>query len=563
MNSNFKAMKKIVLVLIGAALLLQGQAVNIPGGIVGKRDKTEKKGLLTISSTPDLFNLVSRWASDYTATHPEMKVQVTRSAVPDAGLVISFDDTGKESMANQWKMVIGRDAVVPVINSQNPLKDAINTQGISAAEFSRLLAGGGSVSWSSLLDGVQDMPVHVYLPDNEPVKSTVADYVHASPTALAGTTLAGGPELVAAMLKDPNAIGFCKLADITDVTGQNLVNGISILPIDRNSNGRMDYVEKIYGNVNELSRGIWIGKYPKELCRNIYAIAPVRPGSENEIAFLKYILTTGQSQLELTGFNSLINSERLSKIDRLPLNVIKDETSTGVNLIQLIITIIAGLVILLAIVGFILRFRRENLPLAKTVRADHLHPINENALSTPKGLLFDKTHTWTFMERDGSVKIGIDDFLQHVTGRLTSIQMKKPGEKVIKGENILTIVQKGKRLNISSPVSGIILTENTNLLTDSSLLNSAPYSDGWIYRIEPTNWMRETQFLFMAEKYTEWLRNEFTRLKDFLARAIKPEDPEYAYVILQDGGEIADHLLENLPPEVWEDFQTQFIDTSK
>jgi hypothetical protein len=44
---------------------------------------------------------------------------------------------------------------------------------------------------------------------------------------------------------------------------------------------------------------------------------------------------------------------------------------------------------------------------------------------------------------------------------------------------------------------------------------------------------------------------------------LKNGSPEYAFITLQDGGEINDNVLENLPPEVWEDFQTNFIDTSK
>ena len=45
------------------------------------------------------------------------------------------------------------------------------------------------------------------------------------------------------------------------------------------------------------------------------------------------------------------------------------------------------------------------------------------------------------MEKDGVVKVGIDDFLQHITGTLTKIKMKEPGEKVRKGEKILSIIR--------------------------------------------------------------------------------------------------------------------------
>ena len=97
---------------------------------------------------------------------------------------------------------------------------------------------------------------------------------------------------------------------------------------------------------------------------------------------------------------------------------------------------------------------------------------------------------------------------------------------------------------------------------NSSALNSSPYKDGWIYRIEPSNWTRESQLLFMADKQREFIKKEFSRLKDFLMTALST-DVKYAQVILQDGGEISDGVLSEMGPEVWEDFQTNFIDPSR
>jgi Glycine cleavage system H protein (lipoate-binding) len=161
------------------------------------------------------------------------------------------------------------------------------------------------------------------------------------------------------------------------------------------------------------------------------------------------------------------------------------------------------------------------------------------------------------------VKVGIDDFLQHITGTLTRIKMKNQGKKVKKGEQILSIVQNGKQLNLYAPISGIIIEQNKTLDTNSSIINSSPYTDGWIYKIEPTNWLRENQLLFMADKQKQYIKNEFSRLKDFLAVILKADTEKYAQIILQDGGELRDGILSNLGPEVWEDFQTNFIDPSR
>jgi glycine cleavage system H lipoate-binding protein len=184
-------------------------------------------------------------------------------------------------------------------------------------------------------------------------------------------------------------------------------------------------------------------------------------------------------------------------------------------------------------------------------------------LIVPAGLYFDKTHTWAFMEQNGIVKVGVDDFLQHITGNITRIKMKNPGDKVKKGEQILSIIQNGKQINLYAPISGIIREQNGKLETNSSIINNSPYTEGWIYKIEPANWLRENQLLFMAEKQKQFIKNELSRLKDFLAATLSTDMEKYGQIILQDGGEIRDGILSELGPEVWEEFQTKFIDPSR
>ena len=189
--------------------------------------------------------------------------------------------------------------------------------------------------------------------------------------------------------------------------------------------------------------------------------------------------------------------------------------------------------------------------------------FDKNSVLIPKGLYFDKSHTWAFMEKNGMVRIGIDDFLQHITGAVTRIKMKNSGEKISKGEPLFTIIQNGKQLIIYAPVSGTITSCNETLHADSSIINSSPYSDGWICLIEPSNWTREIQFMIIGDKFSSWLNNEFSRLKDFFASSLKVNALEYSHVLLQDGGAIKDNILADFGPEVWEEFQAKFIDSSK
>ena len=140
--------------------------------------------------------------------------------------------------------------------------------------------------------------------------------------------------------------------------------------------------------------------------------------------------------------------------------------------------------------------------------------------------------------------------------------MKECGEKIKKGEHLVTIIQKGKQLNIYSPLTGTITAQNKNLITNAGLLNSSPFTDGWLYIIEPINWSLEIQFMNMAEKYANWLTSEYSRLRDFFASAVRVHVPAFV-TILQDGGVLRDGILAELSPEVWEDFQTKFIDSTR
>jgi glycine cleavage system H lipoate-binding protein len=233
------------------------------------------------------------------------------------------------------------------------------------------------------------------------------------------------------------------------------------------------------------------------------------------------------------------------------------------SLLSVLLLILFFIVITGVIVELVFRMFTKRSKASQEISSVSSGVFNEESVIIPKGLYFGKTHSWAFMKKNGSVRIGIDDFLQHILGTITRVELKGTGEKVKKGELLLSIIRKGKLLNIYSPITGIITEVNKNLESNSSLLNSSPYSDGWVYLIEPTNWGLEIQYLLIAEKYKEALKDEFIRLKDFFATLIKANSRDFAYVTMQDGGEFLDNPLAELEPEVWDDFQTKFIDTSK
>jgi glycine cleavage system H protein len=52
------------------------------------------------------------------------------------------------------------------------------------------------------------------------------------------------------------------------------------------------------------------------------------------------------------------------------------------------------------------------------------------------------------------------------------------------------------------------------------------------------------------------------RFKDFLASSMAKYSPDPSKIILQDGGELRDQPLSDLPQEIWQDFQQNFLNNS-
>jgi len=187
--------------------------------------------------------------------------------------------------------------------------------------------------------------------------------------------------------------------------------------------------------------------------------------------------------------------------------------------------------------------------------------LSTNVLRIPHGIFYSKNHTWTHLEESGEARVGLDTFIHHITGRVKLTNLKKTGETINKGDMIAEIVQDGKRLRVFSPISGKVMNTNGKLYDNPEILNEEPYQKGWIYKMKPTKWIKEINSYYIAEDAINWTKKELDRFKDFLAgESMKKYSLEPSMVILQDGGEIRDQILAELPEEIWNDFQKEFLD---
>ncbi|HAC45688.1 MAG TPA: glycine cleavage system protein GcvH [Chloroflexi bacterium] len=114
------------------------------------------------------------------------------------------------------------------------------------------------------------------------------------------------------------------------------------------------------------------------------------------------------------------------------------------------------------------------------------------------GRLYTKSHEWLTVDGK-TVTVGITDFAQSQLGDVVFLELPKPGRKLDAGESFGVVESVKAASDLYSPVSGRVATVNEQLAAKPELINSDPYGDGWILKLEltgelPTDLMDEAAY---------------------------------------------------------------------
>lgn len=111
----------------------------------------------------------------------------------------------------------------------------------------------------------------------------------------------------------------------------------------------------------------------------------------------------------------------------------------------------------------------------------------------PEDLLYNiENNVWVRRESDGSATVGLTSFACSLAGQIVSYTPKKAGKSVKKDKSCAT-VESGKWVGpAKTPVTGDVVAINEAVAANPGLINSDPYGEGWLVRIQPEDWDGET-----------------------------------------------------------------------
>lgn len=166
-------------------------------------------------------------------------------------------------------------------------------------------------------------------------------------------------------------------------------------------------------------------------------------------------------------------------------------------------------------------------------------------------LLYHHNHTWVLLEHGQIVRIGLDDFAQSLLGTIQKIEIPDPHEFL--NGNRIKIRARDFTITIDSPVAGDMIRKNCHLEKVPELINSYPFSAGWIAEVKLKDMKSTMHRLYSGARAIDWLKFDVERLNNHLELTRTGQDT------LTDGGRPTESFYQDLSRDQIVDLFSMFL----
>lgn len=289
----------------------------------------EPEGTIRVSGAFALYPMMLKWGEEYQKLYPKVKFDIqaggagkgmtdTLGGLVDIGMVSRAITPAEEEKGAYW-ISITKDAVVPTVNKNNPVLAQLKANGLKREVFEKIFINETIKTWGQATGtGVTDK-INVYSrSDSAGAAESWALYMGKyKQENIKGVGVNGDSGLAEAVKQDKLSIGFNNIGFAYDANTKKPVEGIEIIPLDINGNGKIDQNESFYGSMDEIVEAIGTNKYPSPPARDLNLVTNGKPtGIVND--FIKWTLTDGQKYIPEQGYVVLpknIITEGLKKVE--------------------------------------------------------------------------------------------------------------------------------------------------------------------------------------------------------------------------------------------------------
>jgi glycine cleavage system H lipoate-binding protein len=162
-------------------------------------------------------------------------------------------------------------------------------------------------------------------------------------------------------------------------------------------------------------------------------------------------------------------------------------------------------------------------------------------------------HGWVRVEHGGYVRVGLDDFAVKLFGKLQSVRIPKIGAPLEQHEPGWAFSRDELAAEVMSPIAGTVLAVNHKAIDLPEVIHRSPYSEGWLFLMDPKMLKSNLKKLYFGEEVVDWLDKENRRLMRLMG-------PEYEQ-LAATGGQPLDDFYGSYPEIGWEHLVRAFLRT--
>jgi phosphate transport system substrate-binding protein len=303
-------------------------ACNSPSGNSDKNDDS-LKGKITISGAFALYPLTVKWAEEFQKIHPKVSINVSAggagkgmadalSKMVDLGM-FSKEVSPEEKAKGAWYVAVAKDAVLPTVNSSNPVIKDLKVHGLTKQKFFEIFITGKIKTWGEATGTTSHLGLEAFTRSDACGAAEMwAKFLQGKKQEdLQGLGVNGDPGVADAIRKNVSGIGYNNLNFVYDMETRKPYSGIDVIPIDLNGNGKIDPEENFYTTLDQVMNAIRNGIYPSPPARDLYFVSAGKPGNKIVLEFLNWILTDGQKYLAEAGYVPVSPEKIKTDFDKL------------------------------------------------------------------------------------------------------------------------------------------------------------------------------------------------------------------------------------------------------
>lgn len=253
------------------------------------------------------YPLVQKWIDDYTKENPEAQIVIESRWSTDPAkydILIEAYDEDAELLKSREYVYIARYAVVPVANASSEFAQTYSAKGLTGGLINQLYFHNIYADKDKEKQIKEPYTIYTRL-QKAGAPITFAKYFGHGHQDIIGKAIAGSDEhLLKAILRDSTSLSYLPLTLAFDHASKKPVDGLSILPVDLNGNGKVNDEEKFYDNLTQV-----IDQLEQKSARDVknvpieyLHISVDENGSPEAVEFLRWVLRNGQKSLHDFGY---------------------------------------------------------------------------------------------------------------------------------------------------------------------------------------------------------------------------------------------------------------------